>query len=72
MQGPALGWFKWLHTNNQLTTWNDFTRALELRFGSSTFENHQAALFKLRQTGIVMEYQLQLETLSNRVVGMKA
>lgn len=67
MQGPALGRFKWLHSNNRLTTW-----ALELHFGPSTFENHQAALFKLRQTGTVMDYQLQFETLSNRVVGLSA
>lgn len=70
MQDPVLGWFKWLHTNNQLTTWSEFTRSLELRFGPSTFENHQATLFKLKQTGTVMDYQLQFETLSNRVVGM--
>lgn len=47
MQGHALGWFKWLHSNNQLTTWAAFIKALELRFRSSTFENyHQVALFK--------------------------
>ncbi|XP_050895185.1 uncharacterized protein LOC127101785 [Lathyrus oleraceus] len=48
MQGSALGWFKWLHSTQQLSTWSAFTRALELRFGSSSYVNHQAALFKLR------------------------
>lgn len=70
MQGLALGWFKWLHANHQLTIWEAFTRALELRFDPSSFANHQAALLKLFQTGSVMDCQLQFEYLSNRVVGL--
>lgn len=58
MQGPTLGWYKWLHSNKQLTTWAAFTQALEVRFGPSSYANHQASLFKLRQTGTVMDYQL--------------
>lgn len=72
MQGPALGWYKWLHSTQQLTTWDAFTRALELRFGPSTFENHQTALFKSHQTGSVTDYQAQFETLSNRVNGLSS
>lgn len=70
MQGSALGWFKWLQSTQQLSTWSAFTRALELCFGPSSYVNHQAALFKLRQVGTVMEYQLQFETISNRVLGL--
>lgn len=70
MQGDAIGWFKWMHSNNQLTTWEAFTRALELRFGPSSFTNHEAALFKLKQTGSVSDFQLQFETLSNYVDGL--
>lgn len=70
MQGPVLGWYKWLHDSHRLTTWEAFLRALELQFGPSTFTNHQAALFKLRQTNSVMQYRLQFESLSNRVVGL--
>lgn len=43
---------------------------MELHFGPSTFENHQAALFKLRQTSSVMDYQQQFEALSNQVMGL--
>lgn len=70
MQGPALGWYKWMHSNHQLTSWEAFTRDLELRFGPSMFANHQAALFKLKQIGSVMDYQLQFESLCNRVDGL--
>lgn len=70
MQGTALAWFKWMHVNQQLSSWEAFTRDLELRFRPPTFSNHQAALFKLRQTGSVMDYQMQFESLSNRVDGL--
>lgn len=70
MAGDALGWFQWLHHNQLLTTWEEFTRALELRFGPSSFENHQQALFKLQQTGTVSDYQREFERLCNRVIGL--
>ncbi|XP_058733199.1 uncharacterized protein LOC131604800 [Vicia villosa] len=72
MKGDALGWFKWMFQNRLLTDWNSFTRALELRFGPSSFENHQAELFKLKQNGSVMEYQTKFEQLGNKVVGLPA
>lgn len=57
MQGPSLGWFKWLHSNQKILTFPAFTRALDLRFGPSSYVNHQETLFKLRQYGTIMEYQ---------------
>jgi len=70
MKGEALSWFKWMYQNHQLFDWSSFTKALELRFGPSTYANHQAELFKLRQTGSVSEYQAQFEKLENRVLGL--
>jgi len=70
MQGDALSWFKWLHNNHLLTDWHSFTRALELRFGPSTYINHQVELFKLQQTTSVIEYQGRFERLCNCVVGL--
>src|SRR4051812_45281058 len=58
--------------SNELTTWDDFSRAAELRFGPSTYENHQAQLFKLRQHGSVTEYQANFEKLGNQVIGLPA
>jgi hypothetical protein len=72
MKGDALSWFKWMYQNNQLFDWISFTKALELRFGPSTYANHQAELFKLRQSGTVSEYQAQFERLGNRVIGLPA
>ncbi|KAL4580818.1 hypothetical protein LXL04_017022 [Taraxacum kok-saghyz] len=65
--GDALSWYKYLANNRLLGTWEEFSRALELRFGPSTYENHQATLFKLHQTTTVSAYQSAFEKLSNRV-----
>lgn len=70
MKGDALGWFKWMYRNNQLTDWHSFTRALELRFGPSSYDNFQAELFKLKQSGSVTDYQCKFERLCNRVYGL--
>ncbi|GJW25283.1 ty3-gypsy retrotransposon protein [Tanacetum coccineum] len=61
--------YKYLY-NRLLTTWESFTRDLETRFGPSSYDNHQAALFKLRQTTTVSAYQTEFERLSNCVIGL--
>lgn len=53
-----------------LGTWAEFSRALELYFGPSTYVNHQATLFKLTQTSTVSVYQADFEKTSNCVVGL--
>jgi len=70
MRGDALSWFKWMYQNHQLTDWISFSRALELRFGPSTYENHQAKLFKLCQTSTAAEYKKLFEKIRNRVMGL--
>ena len=70
LSGDALSWHKYLYNNNLLTTWEAFTRALETRFGPSSYDNHQAALFKLKQTSTVTAYQTEFERLSNCVIGL--
>ncbi|KAF1868302.1 hypothetical protein Lal_00000695 [Lupinus albus] len=55
--------------NHQLSTWETFTRDLQLRFGPSSYANHQAELFKLKQLGSIAEYQSHFERLCNKVVG---
>jgi hypothetical protein len=72
MKGEALSWYKWMFQSQQLTDWVSFARDLELRFGPSTYENHQVQLFKLKQTGTVSEYQASFEKLANRVMGLPA
>jgi len=68
MKGEALSWFKWTSHNCPLSDWSTFTKALELRFGHSSYTNHQAKLFEIRQTSTVYDYQALYEKISNRVV----
>lgn len=68
--GDALSWYKYLFNNNLLTTWDEFTKALETRFGPSSYDNHQATLFKLFQTTTVTAYQTEFERLGNRITGL--
>lgn len=70
LSGDALSWFQYLTNNNLLTTWVEFTRLLQLRFGPSSYDNHMAALFKLRQTTTVIAYVTEFERLSNCIVGL--
>lgn len=70
MTGDALGWYQWMFNNYLLSTWEAFTRALEVRFGPSAYDNHQQALFKLKQTASVADYQHEFERLCNRVTGL--
>lgn len=59
-----------MYQNRQLNDWLSFTRALELRFGLSSYDNYRIELFKLRQIGSVYEYQSKFEWLCNRVCGI--
>jgi len=59
-----------MYQNHQLFDWVSFTKSFELRFGPSTYANHQEELFKLRQQGSVSEYQVHFEKLCNRVTGL--
>ncbi|XP_021997556.1 uncharacterized protein LOC110894637 [Helianthus annuus] len=68
--GEAISWYKYLANNHLLGTWTTFTRVLELRFGPSDYENHQAVLFKLKQTSTVQAFQAEFEKISNCVIGL--
>jgi hypothetical protein len=72
MEGEALTWYQWMHSNQQLLTWAMFVQALEMRFAPSQYEDPRGALFKLCQTGSVKEYQTAFEALANRIVGLPA
>ncbi|KAL4567049.1 hypothetical protein LXL04_022620 [Taraxacum kok-saghyz] len=69
IKGDALCWYKHQATNELLSTWDEFSRSVELRFGPSAYENHQAALFKLRQA-TTNELALHQPTSLNQAYGL--
>jgi hypothetical protein len=70
MEGQALSWFQWLHSNNLITTWPGFLQALETRFAPSYYDDPVSALFKLQQRSTVNTYLTEFERLANRIVGL--
>ncbi|XP_062158729.1 uncharacterized protein LOC133866207 [Alnus glutinosa] len=67
MEGRALVWFQELRSGNGLTTWNEFLKALQARFGTGSYDDQMETLVKLKQTGSVEEFKSKFETLANRV-----
>lgn len=45
-----------MHMTSQLYSWEEFTRQVELCFGPSSFINHEARFYKLKQTTTVSNY----------------
>jgi hypothetical protein len=70
MEGKALVWFQDMRNCNNLTTWNEFTKALQIRFGRSSYDDPMKSLVALKQIDSVEEYKSQFELLANRVVGL--
>nr|GMD06310.1 Transposon Ty3-G Gag-Pol polyprotein [Ipomoea batatas] len=70
MEGKASEWYQWMKRNELLTTWENFQRQVELRFGPSRFEDYQGKLSKLLQRTTVTEYQSEFEYLMNKVTGI--
>jgi hypothetical protein len=70
MEGKALVWFQELRNSNSLTTWIDFLKSIQTRFGMSLYDDPMESLVSLKQTGSVEEYKSQFELLANRVVGL--
>ncbi|GKE78358.1 ty3-gypsy retrotransposon protein, partial [Tanacetum coccineum] len=70
LEGDAAEWFRWMTRNNLITTWEDFVKSVQNRFGPCKYEDPQGALSKLLQTGTVAQYQSEFEKLMNRVTGI--
>ncbi|KAL5831742.1 hypothetical protein ACOSQ4_017096 [Xanthoceras sorbifolium] len=70
LEGIALQWHRWLTKFRGPMTWNEFTKALLLRFGPTDYEDPSEALTRLKQTSTVSAYQEMFEELSHRVDGL--
>ncbi|OMO67678.1 Retrotransposon gag protein [Corchorus olitorius] len=63
-------WFRWMFNDHKLSDWSAFSRALELQFSPSGYVKPQTALFNLRQTTTVAQFQKDFEILANKVYGL--
>lgn len=70
MEGAAYSWYKWVTKNWLVQTWNKFLTTLQLRFGSSLYDDPKVALKELKQVATVSEYQSKFEEISTKVTGL--
>jgi hypothetical protein len=61
----ALVWFQ--DCEHELHGWNDFVRAIQIRFGPASYDDPMELLTKLKQTHNIAAYKIQFESTSNRV-----
>ncbi|KAF2291273.1 hypothetical protein GH714_022111 [Hevea brasiliensis] len=73
LRGEANEWWQWLrrtHTEaGTAVTWAIFSEELWSRFGPTDCEDFDESLSKIRQTGLLRDYQREFERLGNRVKG---
>jgi hypothetical protein len=67
MDGKALVWFQELKVSNELSTWAEFVRAIQLRFGPSPYDDPMETLSKLHQEGSLEDYKNQFDFLALKV-----
>lgn len=53
-----------------MQNWQEFLTTLQLRFGTSLYDDPKATLKELRQTTIVADYQSKFEELCTKVTGL--
>ncbi|XP_031494887.1 uncharacterized protein LOC116260570 [Nymphaea colorata] len=69
LEGPALQWYRYITHKNPNITWADFRAAMMRRFEDSWFADFNVQLKSLTQTGSVIDYQDQFESLACLVTG---
>jgi hypothetical protein len=59
-----------MYRSGQITSWDQFLRALELRFAPTAYDDPKGKLFKLQQSSSVAAYLSEFEALANRIFGL--
>jgi hypothetical protein len=69
-EGIALQWHRWLTKFHGPLTWDEYTKAIQQRFGPTDYEDPSEALTRLKQNMMVATYQKAFERLSHQVDGL--
>nr|KYP52819.1 hypothetical protein KK1_025354 [Cajanus cajan] len=67
MDKEVVPWFQMIMKTQPFHSWMEFTRALEIEFGPSSYECPCLTLFKLTQSGSMKDYYFEFTALSNQV-----
>ncbi|XP_041026999.1 uncharacterized protein LOC121267215 [Juglans microcarpa x Juglans regia] len=70
MEEEALVWFQDASEAGTFHSWEEFTKVVQVRFGSSAYDDPMEALTCLKQINSVTTYKAEFELLSNRIEGV--
>ncbi|KAF5468680.1 hypothetical protein F2P56_012817 [Juglans regia] len=70
MDNDALVWFQDASESGIFHSWEEFIQAVQVRFGSSAYDDPMKALTRLKQVHSVTAYKTEFELLSNRIKGI--
>jgi hypothetical protein len=70
MEGKALVWFQELRATKCVSNWEEFVRAVQIRFGKGSYDDPMETLTKLKQVGLLEDYKTQFENLAIKVHGL--
>ncbi|XP_061351156.1 uncharacterized protein LOC133296223 [Gastrolobium bilobum] len=67
MEGAVADWYQWVFNSGRVNSWEEFTVAVNQRFGPSKYKDVRGVLSKLVQTGCLSEYIADFQKLMNQV-----
>jgi hypothetical protein len=70
MKGKAFVWFQELKTNKCMSNWEEFVRAMQIRFGKGSYDDPVETQTKLNQVGLLENYNTQFDNLALKVQGL--
>lgn len=70
LDGAASTWYQWMETNHLVRTWPEFEMQIRIPFGPSPYEDLNTQLAKIKQTGTIADYEVQFQSLTNRIPGL--
>ncbi|KAF5468733.1 hypothetical protein F2P56_012865 [Juglans regia] len=70
MDDEALIWFQDASEAGTFLSWEDFIKAVQIRFGSMPYDDPMESLTRLKQVNTVNDYKSEFEILSNRIRGL--
>jgi hypothetical protein len=63
MDGKVMVWFHEVKSSKSVESWEEFTKAIQIRFGRGPYDDPMETLSKLKQEGALEDYKNQFNTL---------
>jgi hypothetical protein len=71
MEGKALLWFQELKAKKCVCMWEEFVRAIQVRFGKIFYDDSMETLTKPKQICLLEDYKTQFDTRTTRILQIK-